>query len=121
LFVITEPVHDTARFETWWNAVKKAGLHQKVAIIAGIQPIVTKEEAKKLAAKRPSAHVPADLFISIAEKSSDQEARKEGIGRALSTIATLKTMSGLRGFEIRADNDAALASEVIEKAGLRIA
>jgi methylenetetrahydrofolate reductase (NADPH) len=117
-FVITQPVFDMERFEGWWREVTKRGLQEKVAIIAGIQPLASAETAKAYAARRPSPRIPNAMLQRIAAKGDAKAQRAAGIELALETIHRLKELKGLRGFEIRADGDADIAVELIEKSGL---
>ena len=57
-FLITQPIYDLPRFEAWWNEVKRRGIHQKVAFIAGIEPLHSAEDAKRANEKRPSRGFP---------------------------------------------------------------
>ena len=38
-FLITQPVFDLERFDAWWKEARRRGIHQKVAVVAGIQPL----------------------------------------------------------------------------------
>lgn len=38
-FLVTQPVRDLDRFAAWWQEVTRRGIHEKVAIMAGIQPL----------------------------------------------------------------------------------
>ncbi len=117
-FVITQPVFDLERFEAWWAEVVGRGLHEKVAVLAGIQPLTSAEEARTLAGRRPSPTVPDAVVERIASKSDAKVQHAEGIAIALQTMERLGGVKGLRGFEIRGDGDDDAALEVIEKSGL---
>ena len=117
-FFITQPVFDIERFELWWKEVTRRGLHEKVAIVAGIQPLSSAEKAAELNAKRPSPRIPEALLSRVTSKSGAAAQRAAGVEIALETIARLKTVKGLRGFQVCADGDVDAAVEVIEKSGL---
>ena len=38
-FLVSQPVYDLERFNAWWAEVSRRGLHEKVAILAGIEPL----------------------------------------------------------------------------------
>ncbi len=38
-FLVSQPVYDLERFRAWWAEVSRRGLHEKVAILAGIEPL----------------------------------------------------------------------------------
>jgi methylenetetrahydrofolate reductase (NADPH) len=120
-FIITQPVFDVDRFEAWWSEVTKRGLHEKVAIIAGIRPLADADLAQAYAARRPSPMIPAAVLERISAPGDKSGQRAVGIEIALETVKRLSSLKGLRGFEVRADSDADLAIELIEKSGLGIA
>ena len=119
-FIVTQPVFDLKRFESWLKEVVKKDIHKKTAIIAGIHPLLSRDAAAAYAAKRPSPRIPTELLGRITGASSEDEARKEGIQQAVAVIGKLKSMAGIRGFEIAAGDDVDATLEIIQKAGLGI-
>jgi len=119
-FLVTQPVFDLERFEAWWNEVRSRGIQEKVAVIAGIQPLGNAKSAKAYAERRPSPRIPDAVLERICGKTSDSEQRKAGIEIAVETIEKLSRLEGLRGFEIQGDGDDEAALGVLEKAGLEI-
>lgn len=119
-FLITQPVYDLERFEAWWGEVTKRGIHQRVAILAGVRPLAGADQARELAARRPPAIIPEAVLSRLAGKSERGAQRAEGIAVALETIARLRKLPGLRGFEVCADGQPDIAWEVIEKSGLEV-
>jgi methylenetetrahydrofolate reductase (NADPH) len=117
-FLITQPVFDLERFRQWWEEVVRAGLPEKTAILAGIQPLTSAECAKDLAGRRPSPRIPEAVLARLTAPSSAAAQRAAGIEIALETIGRLKDFKGLRGFQVCGDGDADAALEVIEKSGL---
>ncbi len=113
-FLVTQPVFDIERFDAWWNEVARRGIHEKAAIIAGIEPLTDVEDARAYAAKRPSPMVPDAVIERIASGTDKDAQHAEGVSIALETIERLSSIDGLRGFEFRGD----AALEVIEKSGL---
>jgi methylenetetrahydrofolate reductase (NADPH) len=119
-FVITQPVFDIGRFEQWWGEVARRGIHEKAAIIAGIQPLADAESAKAYADKRPRPMIPDAVLQRLAGRSDTQAQRSEGIQIAIETVQRLSGLKGLRGFEVRGDGEPDLAVEFIEKSGLGV-
>ncbi len=117
-FVITQPVFDLDRFDTWLKEVVGRGIHQQVAILAGIKVLTDAETARAYAGRRPLPMIPEAVLERLASKSDKGGQRAAGIEIAVETIERLSAAEGLRGFEICADADAGAALEVIEKAGL---
>lgn len=121
-FVVTQPVFDIERFEFWWAEVSRRGLHEKTAILAGIRLLTDADIARAYAASRPNPKIPAALLERFASPSDRIGQREVGIGIALETVRRLSSLKGLRGFEIRADEDAAdVAVEFLERSGLGLA
>ena len=107
-----------AHLEAWWDEVRSREIQERVAVIAGIQPLPNAESAKAYAEKRPSPRVPDAVLERICGKASDNEQRKAGIEIAVETIEKLSLYEGLRGFGIQGDGDDEAALHVLEKAGL---
>ena len=119
-FLITQPVFDLERFETWWNEVTRVGIHERVAILAGILPLPDAESAKAWAETSPRPMIPDAVLARLSSKSDEAGQRAVGIELACETIKRLSDLEGLRGFEIRSDGDDDAADEIIERSGLRI-
>jgi len=119
-FIITQPVFDVDRFEAWWGEVTKRGLHEKVAILAGIRPLADADLAMAYAARRPNPLIPEAVLQRMSAPAEKSAQRTVGLEIALETVQRLSSLKGLRGFEVRADGDADMAIEFIEKSGLGI-
>jgi len=116
-FLITQPVFDLDRFRAWWDQVTQRGLHQRAAIIAGIEPLLDADQANKLADSRPRPMMPAAVLDRVASPGDKAAQRAAGIDVTVETIRQLASLKGLRGFQIVADDPAA-ALEIIQRAGL---
>jgi methylenetetrahydrofolate reductase (NADPH) len=119
-FVVTPPVFDFERFRKWWDEVNRRDLSDKVAIIAGVQPLTSAEQATFLAARRPSAMIPQSVVERISARTDEKEQRAEGIAIAAETIERLAGVEGLRGLSIRADGDDDATIELLAKSGLEL-
>ena len=116
-FLITDPVFDLDRFEHWWKAVADRGLHERVAILAGVHVLGDAESARAYARRRPDPMVPESLLQRIASAGDKTARRAAGIEIAKETVDRLRRIPGLRGFEICADREDD-SLELIEQAGL---
>lgn len=114
-YIITKPVFDIERFQLWWQEVSEKGLHEKVAIIAGIRLLKDVDSAKAYASTRPDPMIPDELLERIGSTEDKNEQREEGIKIALETIEKLSAIEGIRGFEIYGDGDDAGALEIINR------
>jgi methylenetetrahydrofolate reductase (NADPH) len=119
-FLITQPIFDLERFGLWWEEVTRRGLHEKTAIVAGVQPLSDAKTAEELATKRPKTWIPADMLARMAAGANAAAQRATGIAIALETIRRLEAFKGLRGFQVFADGDTDAVLEVIDKAALGI-
>lgn len=117
-FLITQPVFDAERFEAWLQEAVRHGLHEKAAIVAGIQPLGDAEAAAAMAQQRPSPMVPDALLKRIVSAPDRRAQRAVGIEIAVETIRRLSGLSGLRGFQICGDADVDAALQVMEASGL---
>jgi methylenetetrahydrofolate reductase (NADPH) len=117
-YLITQPVYDLDRFTAWWAEVTRRGIHEKVAILAGIEPLCDADEAKAAATKRPRPMIPEAMLARLASKNGKDAQRAEGILMAKETIERLSAVEGLRGFSVCGDGHVDVALDVIAKSGL---
>ena len=118
-FVITQPVFDLARFDAWWEEVTKRGIHEKVAILAGIRPLADAARAQAYAATSPAPRIPAPVLERITSPADKSAQRAAGIEVAVETIRRLSGYKGLRGFEICVNGADDVALEVINSVEAR--
>lgn len=117
-FIITQPVFDLERFRQWWSEVSRRGMHENVAILAGIQPLADAEQAKICAEQRPDPRIPEAIRRRLSAPDDKKRQREAGLEIALETVQQLSGLKGLRGFEVRGDGNADMAIEFIERSGL---
>jgi 5,10-methylenetetrahydrofolate reductase len=114
-FVLTQPVFDVATFTRWLDAVRAAGLDQRVAIIASVLPLASAEQAESLRQRR--IYGPLDEAVVSRMKGASDPA-KEGLAMAVAAAAQLKTVPGVRGIHILCGGCEGLAGQIIQAAGL---
>jgi methylenetetrahydrofolate reductase (NADPH) len=117
-FLVSQPVYDLERFHAWWAEVSRRGLHEKVAILAGIEPLTEHALEHARAKRRPFSRVPDAVFQQVAAKTEAAARRRAAIDVAVETVKQLSGAKGLRGFSIAVDGDQDAALEIIDKAGL---
>ncbi len=118
VFLVTQPVFDLERFDAWWQEVVRRGIHEKVAVLAGIQPLTSGPLADAQAGKRPLPRIPESMLQRIVSESDPAARRARAIEIAVETIGRLSSFRGLRGLSISGDGDLEAALKVIEKSGL---
>lgn len=99
-FIQTQAVFNTEEFEQWLAAVQNASVNGKTAILAGVFPLESAEEAEALRGKYTEFQIP-DTIINRLKSAGDKKAqKKEGLAICIETIHTLKTLKGVRGIHI---------------------
>jgi methylenetetrahydrofolate reductase (NADPH) len=114
-FLLTEPVFDLAAFTPWMEAVRAAGLHERVAIIVSVLPFTSVEQAESL--RRRQTYGPIDEAV-VAQLSKGSDAGKEGVAMAARIAGQLKAVPGVRGVHILCGGSEAVAGDVIAAAAL---
>jgi len=97
--------------------VRDEGLHEKVAVLAGITPIKTVGMAKYMKNKVPGIDVPEAVIKRIAGVPKENQA-EEGIKLCLEQIEELKEEEGIMGFHIMAIEWEEKVPEIVKRAGL---
>ena len=116
-FIQTQCIYDLERFEKWMEGVRERGLHEKVAILAGVTPFKSAGMAKYMKNKVPGMSVPDEMIKRMAGVPKEKQA-EEGITLCVETIQRLKEVKGVRGFHIMAIEWEQKVPEIVERAGL---
>jgi methylenetetrahydrofolate reductase (NADPH) len=119
-FLVTQPVYDLERFEAWWQEVTRRGLHDQVAILAGIQPLSDVHFAHSQVEPRPRPGIPDSLAGRVVSQGDPGARRAAAIEIAMETIRRLSNLPGMRGFCVSADGDHEAALQIIEISGLAV-
>ena len=116
-FIQTQCIYDLPRFEKWMEGVRERGLHEKVAILAGVTPFKSAGMAKYMKNKVPGMSVPDEMIKRMAGVPKEKQA-EEGLTICVETIQRLKEVKGVRGFHIMAIEWEQKVPEIVERAGL---
>ncbi len=116
-FIQTQCIYNIDKFERWMEGVRERGLHEKVAILAGVTPMKSAGMAKYMKNKVPGMDVPDDVVKRLTGVAKGDQA-KEGIKMCIETIQRLKEIKGVRGFHIMAIEWEQKVPEIVEAAGL---
>jgi methylenetetrahydrofolate reductase (NADPH) len=117
-FIQTQAVFDIEGFRQWLEAAANEGLTSKVAILAGVMPLLSTGEAKKLADTYTDFVIPNSIIERIKSAGDPAAQKKEGLAICVDTIKKLKSMKGLRGVHILSGGSEALVPEIIAAAAL---
>lgn len=117
-FIQTQAVFNTTDFQEWLDAAYQKGITEKAAIIAGIYPLESYDEAINLLKKHTDFYIP-DSHVKRMKEAGDSEAQKKmGIAICVETIGKIKGMKGLSGIHIIAGGRENIISEIIADSGL---
>jgi len=127
-FVQTQFIFDMPAFENYMKRVVDAGLHEKVAILAGVGPLKSVAMARYLRDKIPGLTIRdeyiermAGAVAGIAEE--DKQARRdawraEGIRICVEQIQQAREIEGVAGVHIMAIEWEAAIEPIVDGAGL---
>jgi len=93
------------------------GLHEKVAILAGVTPFKSAGMAKYMKKRVPGMDVPDEVVKRMADTPKEKQAQ-EGINICVESIQRIKEVEGVRGFHLMAIEWEEKVPEIAERAGL---
>jgi methylenetetrahydrofolate reductase (NADPH) len=116
----TQVVFHVEDFRRWLEALHREGITQKVAILAGVMPLASYTEAKRLADTFTDFSIPAEVLIRMQAAGSEEAQKKEGITICSEIIRSIKGLPGLRGVHLLSGGNEAVVPEIIAQATLLI-
>jgi len=116
-FVQTQCIYNMDTFKKFMKMVVDRGMHEKVAILAGITPMKNVGMAKYMQKRVPGIDVPDDIVKRMGGVPKENQP-EEGIKLAVEQIEELKEVEGIRGFHIMAIEWEEKVPEIVEKIGL---
>jgi methylenetetrahydrofolate reductase (NADPH) len=119
-FIQTHAVFNTDEFRVWLETVGEADITGKTAIIAGIFPFDSANEALRLRDKYTEFQIP-DSLIERLKSAGDMNAQKrEGITICAEIINKLQDMRGLRGIHLLSGGKEEMIPEILSAAGILV-
>jgi methylenetetrahydrofolate reductase (NADPH) len=116
-FIQTQCIYNLDKFEEWMQGVRDRGLHEQVAVLAGMTPMKSAGMAKYMKNRVPGMDVPDELVKRLSATPKEKQA-EEGINICIEAIERLKEVEGVRGFHIMAIEWEEMVPEIVERAGL---
>jgi len=116
-FIQTQCIFNLDRFGQWMREVVDMGLHEKVAILAGVTPLKSVGMGKYMKNLVPGMDVP-DAIIERLKGVPKEQQSAEGIKICIETIQQLKEMEGVRGVHIMAIEWEEKVKEIAQGAAL---
>ena len=127
-FVQTQMIFDVELFKAYMRRVVDLGLHEKVAVLAGVGPLKSTPMARFLHEHIPGIVVPEACLrrmegavkgVDGDDKGALQEAwRAEGIKMCIEQIQQVREIEGVAGIHIMAIQWEAAIKPIVEGAGL---
>jgi len=116
-FVQTQCIYNMDTFKHFMKLMVDRGLHEKVAILAGITPMKNVGMAKYMQKRVPGIDVPDEIVQRMGGVPKEKQA-EEGINLAIEQIEELKGVEGVRGFHIMAIEWEEKVPEIVKRIGL---
>jgi methylenetetrahydrofolate reductase (NADPH) len=116
-FVQTQCIYNMDTMKTFMKIAVDRGLHEKVAILAGITPMKNVGMARYMQKRVPGIDVPEAIVERLKGVPKEKQA-DEGINIAIEQIEELKEVEGIRGFHIMAIEWEEKVPEIVERTGL---
>ncbi len=117
-FIQTHAVFDVNEFKQWMDTAANAGLTDRTAVLAGVLPLESAEEAEYLNNKYTEFEIPANVIDRIKKAGDKTVQKKEGIVICLETIEALKKIKGVRGIHIFSGGKEEFLPEILNASGL---
>jgi methylenetetrahydrofolate reductase (NADPH) len=117
-FIQTQCIFDLPRFREWMKRVVDQGLHEKVAILAGVMPLKSVGAARYINENVAGISVPDGIIKRLQKAGKGQAVRDEGLRICAETIQAARQIEGVRGVHIMAVEWEAAIRPIAEQAGL---
>jgi len=117
-FIHTQPVFDTDEYALWLDATHKEGLADRAAILVGILPLSSAEEAEKLRDAHTELRIPDSLVARLKAATNADAQETEGMKICAEIVGKVKGMKGVRGIHILSGGREKLVSKLRAAAGL---
>ena len=116
-FVQTQCIYNMKKFRQYMEDAKKAGLHDKVKILAGVTPLKSAGMAKFMKKFVAGMDIPDEVIKRIADEPKEKQAEK-GIEMCVEQIQELKEIEGVAGVHVMAIEWEEKLGKIIGDAGL---
>jgi methylenetetrahydrofolate reductase (NADPH) len=112
-FIQTQAVFDIEAFKQWLDAVCSERITEKVAILAGVMPLASAAEAKKLKETYTDLNIPDEVIARLNKAGNEEAQKKEGVAICAEIIKKIKGLPGLRGIHIISGGNEAVVPQLI--------
>jgi methylenetetrahydrofolate reductase (NADPH) len=112
-FIQTQAVFDVEAFKQWLDAARSERITEKVAILAGVMPLASVAEAKKLKETYTDFNIPDEVIKRLEKAGNEEVQKKEGVAICAEIIKKIKGLPGLRGVHILSGGNEAVVPQLI--------
>jgi methylenetetrahydrofolate reductase (NADPH) len=112
-FIQTQAVFDTKAFHQWLEAAHSEGITEKVAILAGVMPLASYNEAKRLYDTYTDFYIPDEVLSRLKTAGNEEAQQKEGIAICTEIIEGIRDIRGLRGIHILSGGNESVVPQLI--------
>ncbi len=116
-FIQTQFCFDLPRFREFMAAVRDAGLHERVYILAGVGPLRSARVAEWIRSNVPGVVIPDDVIARLKGAPQGKQ-REEGRRICIEIIEQMREIEGIAGVHVMAYRQEELVPEIVEEAGL---
>ncbi len=116
-FIQTQLIFNVPRFREFMKKVVDLGLHEQIAIFAGVGPTKSQKVAEYMKAEVAGMDVP-DWVLKRMEGLSKEEQQKAGMDICLEIARECMEIEGVRGLHVMAVNWPAAVPQIVQQLGL---
>jgi methylenetetrahydrofolate reductase (NADPH) len=112
-FIQTQAVFDIEILQQWVEALRREGLTERMAILAGVLPLNGADEAKRLNDTYTDFNIPEEVIERIRAAGDLNAQQKEGLTIAAEIIRKVKNIQELRGVHIFSGGNESIVPEIM--------
>ena len=116
-FIQTQLIFNVDRFREFMKRVVDLGLHEQVAILAGVGPTKSAKVAEYMKNEVAGMDVP-DWVIKRMEGLSKEDQQKAGLDMCLEIAHQVMEIEGVKGLHVMAVNWPAAVPQIVKELGL---
>lgn len=117
-FIQTQAVFDVETFGSWLEQARKDGLTEKTAIIAGVMPLKSANEAQTLKSKYTDLSIPDNVIQQLNESGDEAKQKEKGLLMCVETIKAIKKIQGVKGIHILSGGKESMVPDIIAQSEL---
>jgi methylenetetrahydrofolate reductase (NADPH) len=114
-FVQTQYCFDIEMFEDYMRAVRDAGSHEKIFILAGVGPLASAKSAEWIRDNVAGVHIPNEIIKRLKGAQNQPE---EGVSICVEMIQRLREIEGIHGVHVMAFRQERQVAEIVERSGV---